>query len=190
MSVTDHRLTLPLAGLSIMLCGPAIAADDKQALIEEALSAAPPTIADKVTVMDWEGNVLREGSGEVALTCHPTPPGLKGPAPMCMDEASMEWADAWANKKPFEAKQVGIMYMLAGDQGASNTDPFAGEATADNDWIVEGPHIMIVAPADAAKGLSTDPQAGGPYLMWEGTPYAHIMIPVGERPDQPEVAQR
>ena len=27
-------------------------------------------------------------------------------------------------------------------------------------------------------GLSTDPKNGGPWVMWKGTPYAHIMAPV------------
>jgi hypothetical protein len=26
--------------------------------------------------------------------------------------------------------------------------------------------------------MSTDPWNGGPYVMWKGTPYAHIMVPV------------
>ncbi|MEI8597978.1 hypothetical protein P4S64_11550 [Vibrio sp. M60_M31a] len=68
------------------------AADDSQALLDDALSAAPPTIRDKVTVMDWNNNVLQEGSSQ--YTCFPTPPQLEGTAPMCMDGAWMEWADA------------------------------------------------------------------------------------------------
>lgn len=61
----------------------AFAADDSKALLEDALSAAPPTIRDKVTVMDWNNNVLQEGSSQ--YTCFPTPPQLEGIAPMCMD---------------------------------------------------------------------------------------------------------
>jgi hypothetical protein len=76
--------------------------------------------------------------------------------------------------------------MLAGDAaGASNIDPFATEPTADNDWVVEGPHIMVIVP-DAAQlaGLPDKPREDGAYLMWAGTPYVHIMIPVGPRPQQ------
>ncbi len=41
---------------------------------------------------------------------------------------------------------------------------------------------MILVPDPAMlEGISTDPDNGGPYVMWKGTPYAHIMIPVGER---------
>jgi hypothetical protein len=50
-------------------------------------------------------------------------------------------------------------------------------------WIAEGPHIMVLLPDPAQlDALPTDPNPGGPYVMWKGTPYAHIMVPVGERP--------
>jgi len=38
----------------------------------------------------------------------------------------------------------------------------------------------------ALEGLTDDPYAGGPYVMWKDTPYAHIMIPLAEeRPPRP-----
>jgi len=41
---------------------------------------------------------------------------------------------------------------------------------------------MINVPnAKMMKGISDDPNNGGPYIMWEGTPYAHIMVPVEPR---------
>ncbi|GAA5644472.1 hypothetical protein [Vibrio proteolyticus] len=157
------------------------AADDTDMLLKDALSAAPPTLRDKVTVVDWNNNVLQQGTSN--YTCFPTPPQLSGTAPMCMDAAWMDWADAWMNKKPFEAKTIGISYMLAGDGGASNVDPYAEGMTDDNQWVVEGPHLMIITPDKAMlDALPTDPNNGGPYVMWKGTPYAHIMVPVGARP--------
>lgn len=156
------------------------AADHSHSLLKDALSAAPPTLRDKVTVLDWNQNVLQQGTGN--YTCFPTPPQLTGKAPMCFDGPWMEWAHAWMNKEPFQAKAMGISYMLAGDEGASNIDPYAKGQTDDNHWIVEGAHLMIIVP-DAAllDSLPTDPSLGGPYVMWKGTPYAHIMIPVGKR---------
>ncbi|MGI2853685.1 hypothetical protein ACRTDR_05625 [Shewanella algae] len=152
----------------------------QQMMLDDALSAAPPTIRASVTVVDWNKNVLQQGDG--SYTCFPTPPQLKGTAPMCMDGPWMEWANAWMEKKPFQAKAIGISYMLAGDGGASNIDPYAEMETADNQWIVEGPHLMILVPDPAMlDSLPTDPAQGGPYVMWKGTPYAHIMIPVGAR---------
>jgi hypothetical protein len=154
---------------------------DKTAAIKEALTAASPEIAKTAKVLDWDGNVLKEGSG--AYTCYPTPSSRKkiGKSPMCLDKTWQAWADAWLNHKDFKADQVGIAYMLEGDVGASNTDPYAQGRTADNQWVVSGPHTMVLVPdPNQLKGLSTDPDNGGPFVMWKGTPYAHIMVPVGK----------
>jgi hypothetical protein len=72
--------------------------------------------------------------------------------------------------------------MLKGDKGTSNTVPFASEETPDNNWVKTGPHVMIVGaeaktmtqayPGDA----KADPTI--PYVMWPGTPYEHLMLPV------------
>ena len=91
------------------------------------------------------------------------------------------------NKKdPPQPKTVGIGYMLKGDKGASNTDPYATKRTADNQWVVSPPHIMIL-PTDAAQfdAFPTDPKAGGPWVMWKGTKYAHIMVPTAPMPKTP-----
>ena len=42
---------------------------------------------------------------------------------------------------------------------------------------------MIVVPNLASlAGISTDPNNGGPYVMYAGTPYAHIMAPITASP--------
>ena len=72
--------------------------------------------------------------------------------------------------------------MLAGEPGASNIDPYATEETSDNEWVVEGSHFMILIPDPAMlEGISTDSKNGGPYVMWKGTPYAHIIVPLGNK---------
>ncbi len=147
---------------------------------EDALSATWPGMVEGATVVDWEGEVLKEGDN--GYTCMPSPPDLAGNAPMCLDETWMAWAKAWQNKEPFSAERLGIAYMLQGDEGASNIDPYAMQETADNQWVVEGPHLMIIAPPALLEGMPTDPDNGGPYVMWEGTDYQHIMVPVGARP--------
>ena len=157
---------LPLSGCAGDDDSDAVTEDAAPDPIADALSAAWPGMAEGATVVDWEGNVLREGSN--GYTCFPTPPMLTGTAPMCMDGEWMEWADAWANKKEYEADTLGISYMLAGDEGASNIDPYAEGPTEDNEWIVEGPHLMIVAPTNLLDGFPTDPANGGPYVMWNG----------------------
>ena len=73
----------------------------------------------------------------------------------------------------------GIGYMLAGGSDPSNTDPFAMEPAAGEEWVSTPPHMMILAPGgfDAAD-FATEPKQDEPYIMWDGTPYEHLMVPV------------
>lgn len=176
------------AGLGLALAaGGAAAAADRAAMIEDALTAAPPNLEDTATVKDFEGNVLREGTS--AYSCYPSPDGIAGP--MCLDDEWERWMAAWMAQEPFTPSRLAIAYMMAGDTlegGASNIDPFAMEPTADNDWIVEGPHVMIIVPDQSVlEGLPITPDKVEPYVMWPGTDYAHIMLPVDERPEQRQV---
>jgi hypothetical protein len=101
---------------------------------------------------------------------------------MCFDEAWQAWGDAWMNKKPFTTNRLGISYMLAGDEGASNIDPYAEGPSDENEWVVEGPHLMLIAPEPSMlSGISLHQGEGGPYVMWNGTPYAHVMVPVDSK---------
>ena len=162
-------------------CGGANAAESVEEMIRDALAAAPPSIGSTAIIKDWDNRILRQGAGP--YVCFPTPPSAipKGPEPMCLDEIWLAWLDAWMNAKPFKADHVGIAYMLAGDTGASAIDPYATTATPENKWVVDGPHLMIIVPNSAElEGLSTDPANNGPYVMGKGTPYTHIMVPVGE----------
>lgn len=147
---------------------------DATSMIHDALSAATPEMAKGAAVVDWDQNVLKEGTN--GWTCFPTPPQFEK-APMCFDDQWMSWADAWMNKRPVDIDGIGIAYMLAGDSGGSNSDPYAEGET--DDWIVSGPHLMVIAPNTATlEGITTDPKSGGPWVMWKDTPYAHIMVPV------------
>lgn len=170
--------------VAVALLATAAAAEGEEAKIEAALSAAPPQLRDDVTVRDLDGTLLREGDGD--YVCMPAPEGFAGA--MCLDEPWMNWFAAYQAQEDFTPARIGISYMLAGDSpggGASNIDPYATEPTADNDWVVEGPHVMIIVPDDAIlEGLPETPATDGPYVMWPDTPYAHIMLPVDVRPEQ------
>jgi hypothetical protein len=184
---------LAAAALSLALPAHAqspAAPPDRAAQIASALSAAPATLRDSVRVADFEGNVLREGPP--GFTCLPAPPGIAGP--MCVDEVWMAWIQAWSKREPFTVPRLAFAYMMAGDApdgGASNIDPHATTPSAANDWMVEGPHVMILTPdAASLQAIGAQHHHGGPYVMWAGTPYAHIMVPVGPRPAQRSVAAR
>jgi hypothetical protein len=142
-----------------------------------ALSAAPPAVAKNAAVMrvgsDGTMRTLRNGTN--GFTCL-----IMGTDKMCNDANSMEFVHAMMKHEP-PPNKVGISYMLAGDKGASNTDPYATGKTADNHWIITGPHIMVFGPPSKSLGYTEakDPDPSKPYMMWAGTPYEHAMIPVG-----------
>ena len=153
--------------------------------IKNALSAAPASISMNATVMDWPAEdgkmaVLKEGTND--YTCLPDIPQTTGNDPMCIDEAWMTWADAWMNKKDFKIDKMGFGYMLRGGSPESNTDPYAEGPTDDNQWMEEGmPHLMIIAPDESYfDGLPRTPESGAPWVMWSGTPYAHVMVVMPE----------
>lgn len=163
---------------------------DATAMIADALRAAPASILDTAVVSDLAGNILREGTSD--YTCFPAPSGIAGP--MCMDSEWRKWMAAWMGGTPFTADRLAVAYMLAGDAsdgGASNINPAASQPTADNEWVVEGPHMMVITPDPAAfDGLPTVIQTDGPYVMWTGTPYVHLMVPVAARPEQRSISSQ
>ena len=151
--------------------------------IKSAMAAAPEVISAGATIVqaaaDGSMKTLREGNN--GWTCMPDNPATPGPDPMCMDASASEWAMAWIGKKDPPPNTVGVMYMLAGGTDASNTDPYAQQPTEENAWIETGPHLMVVGSPDVLKGhpSGAKPDTRAPYVMWAGTPYAHLMIPVG-----------
>jgi hypothetical protein len=152
-------------------------------LIKFALSAAPEAVTKdaKVIAMGPDGKMrtLRQGTGQ--WTCMPGHADPANPDPMCGDQNAMEWAGAWMSHKPPPANKVGFMYMLRGDGGASNTDPYATKEALGNNWIKTGSHVMIVGSgAKMLAGYPRDAKADPtkPYVMWPGTPYEHLMLPV------------
>ena len=145
------------------------------AYIAKALTAAPPAVAKGAGVarMDKDGKMEMLRPSKNGFTCM-----VMGDI-MCADANSLAFFDAVIKKQAAPTK-LGMTYMLRGDHGASNTDPSATKKTADNHWVVTGPHIMIVGAAVTDLGLpdSADADPTKPYIMWPNTPYAHAMIPV------------
>lgn len=114
----------------------------------------------------------------------PDNPDTAGTDPMCFDQPWAGFVAALKNKTAPTYTQVGIAYMLQGDRPVSNTDPFAKEPKPGEDWVEGlGAHIMVLVPDQASlKNIPTDSKNGGPWIMWAGTPYAHIMIPIDSYP--------
>lgn len=179
-----NKLALCLAGTFSLLGAFTVQAlaDGDADIIKSAESAAPAGVASGATVYvlnaDGSMRTVREGSN--GFWCMPDFPETPGPDPMCGDANSMEWAAAWMTKKDPPKGKIGFMYMLSGGTDASNTDPYATGPTEENGWIKTGPHVMVVNAMDMMAGYSggASPDTAKPYIMWEGTPYAHLMIPV------------
>jgi hypothetical protein len=151
--------------------------------IANAMSAAPLAIAQEATLIGFpaeEGGdmvVLREGANK--WTCYADWPATPGNDPMCLDPTWQAWFAAYATGAEPQVTTLGISYMLAGGTTASNTDPFASGPAAGEEWVTDPPHVMLLMPGgfDPAD-FTTDHHSGGPYIMWEGTPYEHLMVPV------------
>lgn len=153
------------------------AAEDTAALIALAKSAAPDMVSADATVV-YRGNVISQGSND--WVCMPETLPDDG-APMCNDAVWMKMMMAMGAGEAFEADGIGFSYMLQGDAGVSNSDPAHPMGKDAPDFIKEGAHLMVIVPRAMLKGITDDPHAGGPYVMWGDTPYAHIMIPIEDR---------
>lgn len=151
--------------------------------IQNAMSAAPQSIASNAAIMDFPstptGQMTQLRAGTNGWSCLPDNPMTPGNDPICWDAPSGDWLAAWMAHKPPHIKTVGLFYMLQGATDASNTDPYKVKPDSGQGWVVTGPHAMVVVPdTRALAGLPTDWKSGGPYVMWAGTPYAHLMMPV------------
>jgi hypothetical protein len=116
--------------------------------------------------------VLREGNN--GFTRMPGNLKVVGEPPMCVDAPSMQWfADAKAHKPKPTNTVPGITYMLAGATQRSDSDPHDMTSMP----IEVSPHWMIMWPFDPkATGLPTTHRPTGAYIMWAGSPYAHVHI--------------
>ena len=148
--------------------------------IETAMSAGPAAISGNATIAeltpDGKMNTLREGTN--GWLCMPDEPSTPMTDPGCYDKVWQDMFAAYMQKKPFRTPTAGLSYMLKGGQAASNTDPFKEKPDSGMRWMTEGPHVMLISPDPAQlKNLPREP-GKGPYVMWGGTPYAHVMMAV------------
>jgi hypothetical protein len=158
---------------------------EARAKIENAMSAAPSAISEDATILDnalddaGKFVVLRDGS--TGWFCFPDVPSTPGNDPMCADQTWLDWNYAFVAGEEPEVTVPGVAYMLQGGSDASNTDPLATEPAAGEEWVSSPPHIMLLLPGDLDRtAFSTDHHSGEPYVMWAGTPYEHVMVPVAE----------
>ncbi|HEY7579213.1 MAG TPA: hypothetical protein VH855_16605 [Acetobacteraceae bacterium] len=149
-------------------------------LIANAKSAAPPAISRDAAIIAMDGDkvrTLRQGKNE--YTCVPDDPGSPGNDPMCLDRNAMLWLQAWMEHTDAPKGKMGLVYMLQGGSDASNDDPFATAPPPGKQWVTTGPHVMVVGMAGMLDELPKTPaNPKKPYIMWGGTSYEHVMMPV------------
>jgi hypothetical protein len=135
--------------------------------IAKAMSAAPADIAKDATF-------VRIGDGFELATIKPGTNGWTCAVdstgePWCADAAGLEWFRAISTQAE-PADKTGFVYMMAGDLGTSNHDPYA---TDKSHWVRTGPHVMIVGKAAHEMAASypndLDPDPKHPYVMFPGT---------------------
>ncbi|SDF31837.1 hypothetical protein [Limimaricola pyoseonensis] len=147
-------------------------------LLQRLKGVAPTDVLENATLLhigeDGDMHTVKEGSN--GWTCM-----YPGGDPMCADAEAVKWAQAYMGQET-PPDTLGFVYMLLGDEGASNVDPYAEGETADNAWVRTGPHVMVVG-SGAQPLLESYPSevpegAMQPWVMWPDTPYAHLMIPI------------
>ena len=182
--MTNRRWMLFLSVRAVLLAGVAFAVfvtafartqeEPKEAKIKSAMAGGPPEIAKNARIVEFgergDLTTLREGSNR--WTCFPGHPGMTGA--MCLDEPALQWLkDLIAHKPKPTNTRPGILYMLTGGMRRSATDPWATDGTP----IKEPPHWALIWPFDPKDaGLSDKPKDTGTWVMYAGTPYAHLMI--------------
>jgi hypothetical protein len=168
-------ISLPLLALAGVADAERPAAETDTEYTARAMTAAPPEVAHDATIvrmMKGAAETLKKGTNEYTCVV-----GTAGP--MCMAPIAMEWVYAWQKHTP-PPNALGFIYMLNGDTGMSNTDPWATKPTPGNHWVVTGPHIMMVGLGVKRMTFprALDPDPTKPYVMWSGTPYEHVMVPL------------
>jgi hypothetical protein len=180
-----RMMLLPIASLCL-LSSPLLAqagTPSKEATEEfagEAREGAPAHISDQAGIvrMDPKGKVTPVSQSKNGFTC--TLMSDENRSPVCADERGFAWLVSAISQKPQPPAidKPGIAYMAKGAIHYETSDGkmvmMPGAGTKE---VREPPHWMIIWPFDSAStGIPTRPNAGGTYIMFAGTPYAHLMV--------------
>jgi hypothetical protein len=151
--------------------------------IKLAQSAAPPHISKDATimVMGTDGKMVEARKGTNGFTCIPDMEAQEEPDPICLDPAGWQWlSDAMAGKPKPTTTVPGIAYMGKGgfywEKDGKVTPTTKKEPGAKR--VKDVPHWMILAPFDSkASSLPSMPNKKfKTWVMYDGTPYSHLMI--------------
>jgi len=151
--------------------------------IELAMSAAPGSISKKATIMlpDKDGELAVVKRGTNGFTCVPDIDGQEIPSPMCADEATMTFfLDMWSGKERPTNKTPGVGYMAQGGWHWEKNGKVIMSMEKDEPGakrVREPAHWMLIYPFSPKKSFLPDkPTSFGTWIMFDGTPFAHLMI--------------
>lgn len=152
----------------------------REEMIKTAMSAAPDKISKEATVMvpgpDGKLTMAKQGTNE--FTCIPDISGQETPDPFCGDKAAMQWMNDLVSKKERPSNtEPGIAYMAKGGWHWEKDGKILSGPEPDAKRMKEPPHWMVFWPFDTEEtSLPAEPGRFGAYVMYEGTPYAHLMV--------------
>jgi len=148
--------------------------------IKMAEAGAPAAISTKAAVIRIDGakkTTAQVRAGSNGFTCSVIPD--ESQAPFCGDANAWAWFDAAFTGKPKPTNPApGISYMAQGGihYEMPNGD-IVMEAGPGTKSVGEPPHWMLMWAFDpSSSGLPTKPNPSGVYIMFAGTPYAHLMV--------------
>jgi hypothetical protein len=168
-----------LGGPAALVAQSAKPAESDAEYIRKAETGAPASISKhaKIARLDKSGNVtvVRDGSND--FTCASV--AAMGIPAICADKNGWDWmTSAMAQKDKPSNDEPGVAYMMQGGTHFETADgQIMMEPSDKTHPVKEPPHWMLLWPLDAAKtGLPIHPSPGGAYIMFQGTPYAHLMV--------------
>ena len=157
--------------------------------IAQALLAAPEDKAEGARILGYatDGSVAELRAGTNDLVCLSSNPARENFSSSCYHE-SLEPYFARGRELDAEGASREDRYGIRFEEMRAGTLPMpvmsATQYIFDGSWdsetgTAEGQVRWVIYVPDATPGttgLSLQPQEGGPWLMMEGTPGAHIMI--------------
>jgi len=147
-----------------------------QSKIGRARQSGPYEVTKDATVAEYhrDGTITTLLEGTNDWVCFPGTENEVGNVPMACNPQGLQWIkDALAGKPAPTNTAPGLVYMLCGATQHSSTDFRDHTSPA----IPIGPHYMITWPYDAKRdGFPTTVRDAGAWVMFNGTPYAHLHI--------------
>ena len=148
--------------------------------IKLALSAAPLRISKDASVMlpGEGGKMVEVKKGTNGFTCIPTVNNRPDPDPMCYDAAVGQWVEAIQKKADKPGNAVpGISYMARGGYHWEKDGKVLMDEEPGAKLVKEPPHWMMMWPFTSADTrLPSRPNPSGVWIMFDGTPFAHLMV--------------